>query len=134
MRVRFVLALASLGLVASSARANEDEPKIWQQLFFPFPIVGAPPQLEQQVQVFDSYFRGDSGSGDVLSAELAYILTPEIGVVAIIPFQFGFDGQTTGFQDAQILLQGLAAGLLEHDWMLSPGLEGTLPIGKDDLS
>lgn len=41
--------------VGSSA---EEEPRQWEALFFPFPIVGAPPQLEQQVQLFDSYFHG----------------------------------------------------------------------------
>jgi hypothetical protein len=125
--------IALVALCGSVARADE-EPKVWQQLFFPFPIVGAPPQLEQQVQVFNSYFRGSAGSGDVISAELAYILSPQLGVVLNVPFQVGFEGQTTGFQDTQILLQGLAAGSLEHDCMLSVGLEGTLPTGRADLS
>jgi hypothetical protein len=119
---------------ANIAQADEEEPKNWQQLFFPFPIVGAPPQLEQQVQVFNSYFRGNAGSGDVVSAELAYILNAQLGLVLTVPFQFGFEGQTTGFQDTQILLQGLAAGSLEHDCMLSVGIEATLPTGHLDLS
>ncbi len=127
----------AIALVASCdagvARA-EDEPKVWQQLFFPFPIVGAPPQLEQQVQLYDSYFRGNAGSGNVVSAELAYILSPEVGVVLTVPYQCGFDGQATGFGDTQLLLQGLAAGSLENDWMISVGLQGSLPTGQQDLS
>ena len=113
---------------------EEEDPKVWQQLFFPFPIVGAPPQLEQQVQVFDNYFRGNAGSGNVVSAELAYILSAQAGLVVSVPFQFGFDGQTTGVGDTTILLQGLATGSLEHDDMLSVGVEGVLPTGHKDLS
>ena len=96
--------------------------------------VGAPPQLEQQVQVFESYFRGKAGSGDVPSAELAVIASPHFGLVATVPFQVGFGGQTTGFQDAQLLLQWLGAGSLELDDMVSAGMMGTFPIGRDDLS
>src|SRR5580692_10073268 len=99
---------------AAPAAADDDEPTKWEQLFFPFPIVGAPPQLEQQVQVFDSYFRGPHDSGDWLSAELAYILSAHLGLVATVPFQFGIDEQTTGFADTNLLLQYLAAGSLEH--------------------
>ena len=135
MRFATALAVTCAALAcATTARAGEDEPKTWEQLFFPFPIVGAPPQLEQQVQLFDSYFRGTSGSGDVVSAEIGWILSPQIGIVATVPFQFGLDGQTTGFQDSQFLLQVLAAGSLRDDWMLSVGLETTLPTGHDDLS
>jgi hypothetical protein len=125
-----------LAVVASpsSARAQDDEPKKWEQLFYPFPIVGAPPQLEQQVQLFNSYFRGNAGSGDVPSAELAYIATPHLGFVATVPFQIGFDGQPTGFDDAQLLIQWLAAGSLEFDNMLSVGAIATFPIGRGDLS
>ncbi len=113
---------------------DDDVPKVWQQLFFPFPIVGAPPQLEQQVQIFDSVFRGNAGNGNVVSAELSYILSAQAGLVVTVPFQFGFDGQTTGFGDTTILLQGLAAGSLEHDDMLSVGIQGVLPTGHEDLS
>lgn len=120
-------------LTAASAHADE-EPTKWEQLFFPFPIVGAPPQLEQQVQVFNSYFRGNSGAGDVLSAELAYIATPHLGLVATVPFQFGFEGQTTGLQDVQLLVQWLAAGSLKFDNMLSVGMMGTFQTGRRDLS
>jgi hypothetical protein len=95
---------------------------------------GAPPQLEQQVQVFNSYFRGNAGSGYVPSAELAYIASPHLGLVATVPFQIGFGGQTTGFEDAQLLVQWLAAGSLELDNMLSVGAMGTFPIGRGDLS
>ena len=79
--IRSAIAFVASALVAapSSAAAQEDEPTKWEQLFFPFPIVGAPPQLEQQVQVFNSYFHGNAGSGDVPSAELAYIATPHLG-------------------------------------------------------
>jgi len=118
----------------SSASAQQDEPTRWEQLFFPFPIVGAPPQLEQQVQVFDSYFRGNAGSGDVPSAELAYIASPHLGLVATVPFQIGFGGQTTGFEDAQLLVQWLAAGSLDLDDMLSVGAMATFPTGRADLS
>jgi hypothetical protein len=119
--------------MSSAAWAQEEEPTKWEQLFFPFPIVGAPPQLEQQAQIFDAYFHGRAGSGDVPSAELAFIASPHLGLVATVPFQIGFGGQTTGFEDAQLLVQWLAAGSLELDDMLSVGLEGTLPIGRDDL-
>ena len=124
-----------LALLSSSvAGAQAEEPTKWEQLFFPFPIVGAPPQLEQQVQIFDSYFRGNAGSGDVPSAEIAYIATPHLGLVATVPFQIGFGRQTTGFEDAQLLVQWLAAGSLELDDMLSVGAMGTFPVGRDDLS
>jgi hypothetical protein len=125
-----------VALVAASSpcAAQDEEPTKWEQLFFPFPIVGAPPQLEQQVQVFNSYFRGNAGSGDVPSAELAYIASPHLGLVATVPFQIGFGGQTTGFQDAQLLVQWLAAGSLEFDDMLSVGMMGTFPTGRGDLS
>jgi hypothetical protein len=103
-------------------------------MFFPFPIVGAPPQLEQQAQIFDSDFRGNKGSADVPAIELAYILSPHLGVVATVPFQIGNDQQTTGFEDGQLLLQCLALGSLEHDDMLSIGVMGTFPIGRGDLS
>ena len=129
-----LLVLGALACTSSAARADEDEPKEWEQLFFPFPIVGAPPQLEQQIQVFDSYFHGRAGSGDVPSVELAYIATPHLGLVATVPFQIGWGGQTTGFEDAQLLVQWLAAGSLELDDMVSVGVMGTFPVGRDDLS
>jgi hypothetical protein len=128
-----VVALALL-YGAAPVSADEDEPTKWEQLFFPFPIVGAPPQLEQQVQVFDSYFRGPHDSGDAVSAELAYILSAHLGLVATVPFQFGIDEQTTGFADTNLLLQYLAAGSLEHDDMLSIGVTATFPTGRGDLS
>ncbi|HEX3344651.1 MAG TPA: hypothetical protein VHS09_08755 [Polyangiaceae bacterium] len=132
---RFSVLAVALAVVASSGEvAAEEEPTKWEQLFFPFPIVGAPPQLEQQVQVFDSYFRGRAGSGDVPSLELAYIASPHLGLVATVPFQVGFGGQTTGFEDAQLLVQWLAAGSLELDDMVSVGVMGTFPVGRDDLS
>src|ERR1019366_1632994 len=84
--------------------------------------------------IFDSYFRGNAGSGDVPSAEIAYIATPHLGLVATVPFQIGFGRQTTGFEDAQLLVQWLAAGSLELDDMLSVGAMGTFPVGRDDLS
>jgi hypothetical protein len=133
-RSALVLVATALVAAASSASAEEEEPTKWEQLFFPFPIVGAPPQLEQQVQVFNSYFHGNAGSGDVPSAELAYIATPHLGLVATVPFQIGFGGQTTGFEDAQLLVQWLAAGSLELDDMLSVGMMGTFPTGRDGLS
>ncbi len=132
--VTSVACVACILVVTNRARADEDEPKIWEQLFFPFPIVGAPPQLEQQVQLFNSYFRGNAGSGDVVSAEVAYILSPHLGIVATVPVQFGFGGQTTGLEDIQVQVQGLAAGSLKYDDMLSVGITSTLPTGHDDLS
>lgn len=66
---------AAIALVVATpaiAHADDAEPTTWEQLFFPFPIVGAPPQLEQQAQVFDTYAHGDRGGADVASAELAY--------------------------------------------------------------
>ena len=123
MRI-FSGAAVALALVVASAvaSAQEEEPKKWEQLFFPFPIVGAPPQLEQQVQVFNSYFHGRAGSGDVPSVELAYIASPHLGLVVTVPFQIGLGGRTTGFEDAQLLVQWLAAGSLELDDMLSVGV------------
>ena len=50
LRLAFGAAVAIVALCDARAARAEDEPKVWQQLFFPFPIVGAPPQLEQQVQ------------------------------------------------------------------------------------
>jgi hypothetical protein len=133
--LRFAAAIA-LGTLTwpRAATAQEDEPTKWEQLFFPFPIVGAPPQLEQQAQVFNSYFRGNAGSGDVPSVELAYIALPHLGLVATVPFQVGFDGQKTGFEDAQLLVQWLAAGSLRFDNMLSVGLLATFPTGRSELS
>jgi hypothetical protein len=120
--------------LSSPAAAQGEEPTKWEQLFFPFPIVGAPPQLEQQVQVFNSYFHGNAGTGDVPSAELAYIAAPHLGLVATVPFQVGFGGQTTGFEDVGLLVQWLAAGSLELDDMLSVGVTGTFPTGRGALS
>jgi hypothetical protein len=134
MRPALVTALLTSLVAASLAAFADEEPKQWEQLFFPFPIVGAPPQLEQQVQVFDSYFHGRAGSGDVPSVELAYIASPHIGLIATVPFQVGFGGQTTGFEDAQLLVQWLAAGSLKYDDMLSVGVMGTFPVGRGDLS
>jgi hypothetical protein len=125
---------ATCSTLAAGASAQGEEPTKWEQLFFPFPIVGAPPQLEQQVQVFDTYFHGHSGSADVPSVELAYIASPHLGLVATVPLQLGWGGQTTGFADAQLLVQWLAAGSLELDDMVSAGVMGTLPTGRDDLT
>jgi hypothetical protein len=129
--ILLALVAGALAAAPSPASAQEEEPTQWEQLFFPFPIVGAPPQLEQQVQVFNSYFHGDAGSGDVSSAEIAYIATPHLGLVATVPFQIGFGGQPTGFQDIQLLVQWLAAGSLELDNMLSVGMLATFPTGGD---
>ena len=133
--------LSALGLLvaitwSSVARADdaEPEPTKWEQLFFPFPIVGAPPQLEQQAQIFNAYYRGNKGSADVPSAELGLILSPHLGIVVTVPFQIGIEQETTGFGDGQLLLQYLALGSLAHDNMLSIGMMGTFPTGRDDLS
>lgn len=133
-RALTVSCLAGILGAAHTASADEAEPKKWEQLFFPFPIVGAPPQLEQQAQIFNSYFRGKEGSGDVVSVEMAAIAAAHFGVVATLPFQFGFDGQTTGPGDTQVLAQWLAAGSLRYDNMLSMGVQGSFPTGHKDLS
>lgn len=134
MRTSSCLAIAMLiGATASVARADEDEPTKWEQLFFPFPIVGAPPQLEQQAQVFESYSRGSQGTADVPSVELAYILSAHLGVVATVPYQIGLRDEPSGFQDAQLLFQYLAAGSLAYDDMLSIGVMGTFPTGRGNL-
>jgi hypothetical protein len=129
-----VLGLSGLAMAFTTTAAADEEPTKWEQLFFPFPIVGAPPQLEQQAQIFNSYFHGKAGGGDVPSVELAVIASPHLGLVATVPFQIGFGGQTTGFEDAQLLVQWLAAGSLEFDDMVSLGVMGTFPVGRDDLS
>jgi hypothetical protein len=121
-------------LFACRAARADDAPTKWEQLFFPFPIIGAPPQLEQQVQVFNSFFHGADGSGNVLSAELAYIVSPHVGLVATIPYQIGVRDQPSGLEDTQLLVQYLAAGSLAHDAMISVGLTATFPTGRNGLS
>ncbi|HUJ62146.1 MAG TPA: hypothetical protein VLX92_26750 [Kofleriaceae bacterium] len=86
------------------------------------------------MQIFNSYSRGSSGSAYVPSTELAYIVSPHLGLVATIPFQVGISKQTTGFQDAELLVQYLAAGSLADDAMVSVGLSTTFPTGRRDLS
>lgn len=132
--MRRSLAGLVLVLLAPFRTAIADEPQRWEQLFFPFPIVGAPPQLEQQVQIFDSTFHGSSGGGNVLSLELAWIATPHLGFVVDVPFQIGGDGQATGFQDIGVLVQYLAAGSLRWDAMVSTGVSTILPTGRSSLS
>jgi hypothetical protein len=117
---------------ATPARA-EEEPRTWEQLFFPFPIVGAPPQLEQQVQIFEGGFTGKYGAADQLSAEISYIASPHLGFVLTVPYQIGISGQPTGFGDLQLLAQYLAAGSLRFDDMVSLGLQGTVPTAQHGL-
>ncbi|MFI5288284.1 MAG: hypothetical protein ACHQ17_01475, partial [Polyangia bacterium] len=105
----------------------------WEQLFFPFPIVGAPPQLEQQVQLFLNVFTGAQGGGAVPSAEVAYIATAHLGFVVTFPYQFGFGGQPFGTQDLSLLAQYLVAGSLRYDDMLSIGAEVTFPTAQSGL-
>lgn len=128
-------ALAALLAVLAQPRPAraEEEPKQWEALFFPFPIVGAPPQLEQQVQLFDSWFHGAQGSAHVASAELAYIASPHLGLVATVPYQIGVSGQPSGFGDASLQLQWLAAGSLELDDMVSAGVQATFPTAQHGL-
>jgi len=134
-RLLSVLAiLAAAGPSIAHADDPEPAPTKWEQMFFPFPIVGAPPQLEQQAQLFNGYYRGNHGSADVPSVELAFILSPHLGVVATVPFQIGISQQTTGFEDSQLLLQYLALGSMEYDDMVSIGVMGTFPAGRGDLS
>ncbi len=133
-RILLVVAGAAVSLAAPHAGAAEEAPKQWEQLFFPFPIVGAPPQLEQQIQLFETYFHGDRGGADQVSAELAYIATPHLGLVLTVPFQIGSQRLTTGFGDISLLVQYLAAGSLTLDDMVSFGLSASFPTGKGDLS
>jgi hypothetical protein len=126
---RLVIALLSL----SGPALADDEPTRWEQLFFPFPIVGAPPQLEQQVQLFASGFTGREGGGFVPSVEVAFIATPHLAFVATVPYQLGFGGQRWGFGDAQLLAQYLAGGSLRLDDMVSVGLQVTLPTAQNGL-
>lgn len=131
---RSLVAAAGLLLSASLSEATEEAPAKWEQLFFPFPIVGAPPQLEQQVQIFETYFRGNRGGANNLSAELAVIATPHLGLVLNVPFQIGSRDLTTGFGDISLLVQYLAAGSLKLDNMVSVGLSASFPTGRGDLS
>jgi hypothetical protein len=112
---------------------SDEEPTKWEQLFFPFPIVGAPPQLEQQIQVFANVFTGKEGGGVVPAVEAAFIATPHLGFVATIPYQFGFSGQPWGFGDLQLLAQYLAVGSLRFDNMVSIGLQMSFPTAQSGL-
>lgn len=125
------MALLLAGSVSTAAA--DEAPTKWEQLFFPFPIVAAPPQLEQQIQIFNDYFRGSQGSADVLSAELAYIATPHFGLVLDVPFQIGIGEQPTGFGDLELLGQWIVAGSLRLDNMLSAGVTLTFPTGQHGL-
>ncbi len=131
--------LAGLGvllgptLASDPARADEPPAK-WEQLFYPFPIVGAPPQLEQQVQAFADYATGSQGRSFTPSAELAYIATARLGVVADVPYQWNCGGRPGGVGDTTLLLQYLAAGSLERDDMLSVGLQGQFPTGRPGVT
>ncbi len=127
------VSIAAFVLLAGVARADEPPPTKWEQLFFPFPIVGAPPQLEQQVQLFANVFTGRRGGAAVPSVEVAYIATPRLGFVATMSYQFGFDGQRWGTGDLQLLVQYLAAGSLRFDNMLSVGLQLSVPTAQNDL-
>ena len=128
------VALAALAAVCAGASARSDEePTKWEELFFPFPIVGAPPQLEQQVQLFASVFTGKEGSAIVPAAEVGFIATPRLGFVAVVPYQFGLSGQPWGFGDAQFLAQYLAGGSLALDDMVSVGLQLTFPTAQSGL-
>lgn len=122
-----------LAVAAPGARAADDEPTKWEQLFFPFPIAGAPPQLEQQVQLFVSVFHGERGGGVVPAVELAMIATPHLGFVASLPYQLGFGGQRFGFGDLQLSAQYLAGGSLRFDDMISIGLTTSVPTAQHDL-
>ncbi|MGD0835136.1 MAG: hypothetical protein ABSB49_00655 [Polyangia bacterium] len=128
---RALLFFAILGL--GPAARGEEEPTRWEQIFFPFPIVGAPPQLEQQVQLFSNYFRGQQGQGDTMSAELAVIATAHLGLVLDVPYQIGLGGQPSGFQDVTLLAQYLLGGSLHLDDLISVGLQATLPTAQHDL-
>ncbi len=128
-----IAAGATLTLAVEGRALADEEPTQWEQLFFPFPIVGAPPQLEQQVQLFASVFTGKDGGGVVPSAEVAFIATPHLGFVATVPYQFGFAGEPWGVGDVQLLAQYLAGGSLKLDDMVSIGLELTFPTAQHGL-
>ncbi len=125
-------ALVVFVLFVGLAQADE-APTQWERLFFPFPLVGAPPQLEQQVQVFTNVFTGRQGLGVVQSAEVAFIATPHLGFVATMPYQFGIDGQPWGTGDLELLAQYLAGGSLRLDALLSIGLELSFPTAQSGL-
>ena len=127
-----VLALLCATLPGRTVLGDE-EPTKWEQLFFPFPIVGAPPQLEQQVQLFANVFTGKAGGGVVPAAEVAFIATPHLGFVAVLPYQLGFSGQPWGLGDAQLLAQYLAGGSLRLDDMVSIGLQLSFPTAQSGL-
>ncbi len=130
--VAVVTALVAGALLPGAARA--DEPTRWEELFFPFPIVGAPPQLESQAQLFVSAFHGARGDGVGTAAELALIATPHLGFVATLPYQIGASGELpSGRGDLVLQAQYLAAGSLRHDAMVSLGLELSLPTAQHDL-
>lgn len=126
--------LGSLALVmlCGTARA-EEAPDRWEKLFFPFPIVGAPPQLEQQVQLFSSTFHGNQGSGEVPSFELAAIVSPHWGLVLSAPYQFGFGGQNSGVGDVQLSAQYLVGGSLAADNILAAGVLTSFPTAQHGL-
>lgn len=118
-----------MALLPSAAAWADATPTKWEQLFFPFPIVGAPPQLEQQVQLFATGFTGDRGSGFQPSAELAWIAASHWGLVADVPYQFGSGGQAEGIGDTTLLVQYLAAGSIPKDDMLSVGVQTSINTG-----
>lgn len=131
--IRLSVWLLVIALVPIIVLADEQHQR-WEELFFPFSIVGAPPQLEQQIQIFGTYFTGNAGQGFEPSAELAYILTAHLGLVATLPYQVGYSGQSTGWQDANLMVQYLATGSLEHDDMLSVGIQTSFPTGASSLT
>ncbi len=133
-RSRCLGVLVGLAAVAAANPARADQgPERWEQLFFPYPIVGAPPQLEQQAQLFSDTFEGPEGGGQVLSLELAYILSPRWGLVLGAPYQLGFRGQSSGFGDLEVLAQYLVAGSIRADNMLSAGILASFPTAQHGL-
>jgi len=131
--VALLMVSAALFLGRPGLAWAEEAPARWEQLFFPFPIVGAPPQLEQQVQFFNNTFHGKQGSADGISAELAYIATAHLGFVLGIPYQIGIHQQPDGFQDISLLAQYLLGGSLRFDDMISVGLQATFPTAQHGL-
>lgn len=128
-----LLPLVTALLLGGGVATADEEPTRWEQLFFPFPIVGAPPQLEQQVQIFTNVFHGNAGGGVVPAVEAAMIVTPHLGLVATVPYQFGFSGQPWGLGDATFLAQYLAGGSLRLDDLVSIGLELSVPTAQSGL-
>ncbi|AKU92572.1 hypothetical protein AKJ08_2959 [Vulgatibacter incomptus] len=120
--------------MADSDAGDSKEPQRWENLVFPMPIIGFPPNLQNQIQIFNNTFTGNLGNGNVPTLELSYVTDRHLALIAILPFQIGSDGQPNGFRDLALFVQYLAAGSLRMDNMLSVGITTVLPTGRGSLS